>query len=428
MATSNNVISLRRHDLDNLRTFLTGLVTVHHTSLAYGGAGGWPFRSAAFPGDSPLLLSFNMVNQSFFMGIFFWISGRVSAQSLQKTTDLGAFIKNKALRLGVPALAYTLVVNPVVRLMTLPTLDASSVRKFLGAYYTGLRGVRGPIWYTATLLSFDAVAVLIRKLRGSPENNVRRPGKVDVYEMLKRYGWLAVVIGNFLAKKRYPFGASLPIISAQPVHAFQYIYAYSLGYLSYSRDERTMKGTFDPTLASIKAEGSKNPEMQNTKATKHISLVTALMMSSLSISLIFLPRYLDTGDWFNKTAEQLFGGWNLPSFIYVAWNELSFNLIGPALMSYFDQWHNKPATSSTWNARYSYAAFLLHTPVSVAIELLVEKFMFSNVFSKSLNDNRLWQSTGPVVMTFTVGLASAWTSSFLGRKILEWIPSLKNII
>ena len=79
--TSNNIISLRRHDLDNVRTFLTSLVITHHTAIAYGGPGLASYTSALCPPISPALTMMNAFDQSFFMGVFFWISGRVSAQS-----------------------------------------------------------------------------------------------------------------------------------------------------------------------------------------------------------------------------------------------------------------------------------------------------------------------------------------------------------
>jgi glucan biosynthesis protein C len=81
MTDVNNVIS-RRHDLDNLRPFLTGLVVVHHTGIAYGLTGWWYYKSPLNPPATSLpVLVLVAVNQTFFMGLFFWISGRLSAES-----------------------------------------------------------------------------------------------------------------------------------------------------------------------------------------------------------------------------------------------------------------------------------------------------------------------------------------------------------
>ncbi|KAK6080576.1 hypothetical protein SCUP234_05122 [Seiridium cupressi] len=428
MATSNNIISLRRHDLDNLRTFLTSLVTVHHTSITYSGTGSWPFKSAIFADKSALILGFNMCNQSFFMGLFFWISGRVSAQSLEKSPHIGGFIRNKIMRLGVPTLLYTLVVTPLVRFMVLSSWDADYVRTFLQHYYTTLRSVRGPIWYTATLLSFDIIAACIRKASGSTEKKGVNSNRRIIYEQLKRYGWLAVAVCSFLSKAYFPFGTMLPIIGMQPTYSFQYIYAYTLGYLSQSYGDQIMKGAFDPSSTPVKVKGTKDEKIHEVQTSSGLSLPIAVVISLLSINFIFLPRYLDSVDWLRETMAQLFGGWTMPSLLYAFWNEFSFHLVGPALMSYFQQWYNKPTILSTWNARYSYAAFLVHEPLSVAMEILVEKALLPVLATDFWMKSQIWQNIGPAVMTVSVGLTSAWASSFAGKKLLEWIPSLKKII
>jgi hypothetical protein len=52
MTISKDTVASRRHVLDNLRSFLTGLVVMHHTGAAYGGAGmGGLFKSGLFPAE-----------------------------------------------------------------------------------------------------------------------------------------------------------------------------------------------------------------------------------------------------------------------------------------------------------------------------------------------------------------------------------------
>lgn len=422
MATSNSIISLRRHDLDNLRTFLTGLVTVHHTSIAYSGTGGWPFKSAAFSGASPLILGFNMFNQSFFMGIFFWISGRVSAQSLQKRTNLSEFLKNKTLRLAVPALAYTLIVNPIMHAMIRSDLSWKSALGVMRDYFSNLRGVRGPVWYTATLLCFDAIAGLI-STAGSQYGRGKKG--FQLYEQLRKHGWLVVAVLNFLAKTRYPVGRSLPVINLQPAYMFQYIYAYTLGYLGYYHGEQIMRGPFDiVSLADRKKEG-KAPDME---AADVAVLRNAFILSLLSMSLIAAPRYLDSADWLEKTTAQLFGGWNMPSLLYAIWNEISFNVFAPSLMVYFQRRYSQRASHSIWNARYSYATFLIHTPVTVTLQVIAESILMSDNVKVLWTGSRLWEVLGPVIMTSGIGMASVWASSLVAGSLLEWVPILTRVL
>jgi glucan biosynthesis protein C len=120
---SNNIISIRRHDLDNLKTFLSSLVVVHHTAIPYGGSPVSYIRSAIIHGPSPTLLAFKSVNQSFFMGMLFWMSGRITTQSLAKSPP-GGFLRDKIIRLGVPTVFYTQFIIPAVPIVALRSWDA----------------------------------------------------------------------------------------------------------------------------------------------------------------------------------------------------------------------------------------------------------------------------------------------------------------
>lgn len=363
-----------------------------------------------------------MFNQSFFMGIFFWISGRVSAQSLQKRTNLSEFLKNKTLRLAVPALAYTLVVNPIMLAMIRSDWSWKSALRVMRDYFTNLRGVRGPVWYTATLLCFDVIAGFI-----STTNGLHGRGKkgFQLYEQLRKHGWLVVAVLNFLAKTRYPVGRSLPVINLQPAYMFQYIYAYSLGYLGYYHGEQIMRGPFDiASLADRKKEGNA-PDMEAADVTV---LRNAFIISLLSMSAIAIPRYLDSNDWLEKTTAQVFGGWNLPSLLYAAWNEFSFNVFAPSLMVYFQRKYRQRASHSIWNARYSYATFLVHTPVTITLQIIAESIIMSDNVNVLWTGSRLWEVLGPVIMTSGVGVASVWVSPLVASSLLEWVPILKRFL
>lgn len=145
MTDANNVIS-RRHDLDNLRSFLTGLVVVHHTAIAYGRVGGRYYKSPLSPSSISLpVLVLVAVNQSFFMGLFFWISGSLSAQSLERSGP-SHFVKNKLIRLGIPAVIYTLLVHPITICMVYAGWDLGLIGNIFAHSFKTLRGIQGPVW------------------------------------------------------------------------------------------------------------------------------------------------------------------------------------------------------------------------------------------------------------------------------------------
>ena len=102
----SNTISIPAKDrnvyLDNVKLCLTFLVIAHHVSQAYGPTGGsWVYTD---PGPSAMWLGrFMTVDMSFFMGFFFLISGYFIPRSFDGRTA-GAFLRQKAKRLLLPAL------------------------------------------------------------------------------------------------------------------------------------------------------------------------------------------------------------------------------------------------------------------------------------------------------------------------------------
>lgn len=406
-STSNNIITLRRHDLDNLKTFLTTLVIAHHTALPYGGAGNvWAFTSQLIPPGfcSSALLLFNGVNQSFFMGLFFWISGRMSAQSLQGKTNgsVKAFVRGKMIRLGIPSLVNTLVGPPLG--------DCIAQGRFRGVWeewWAQLNSVRGVTWYTATLLVFDMVAALLHCAAPTTGDEHGKSGRGinlrALYDMMSKHGWILVAASCFLLRFEYPVGQFAAPLGLQPAYLPQFVFSYILGYLSLAAGDTRMMGPFEGGSASDK--GRARP-----------SLPTALAVSITTLVLCFY-RIGDSDSWR--------GGFNLNAVGYAVWNEAGFVLIGPALMEYFQRWYNKPATSTLWKARYAYAAYLIHPTISIAVGVVLDKMLagLSGVFEDSLG-----QMVAPVALTSVVSCINAVLSFVAARWLLDYVPGLKRIL
>jgi peptidoglycan/LPS O-acetylase OafA/YrhL len=63
--------------IDRIRVVLTALVVFHHTAITYGAPGGWYYRELplSLSLTGLLLILFVSVNQAYFMGFFFLLSG-----------------------------------------------------------------------------------------------------------------------------------------------------------------------------------------------------------------------------------------------------------------------------------------------------------------------------------------------------------------
>jgi fucose 4-O-acetylase-like acetyltransferase len=139
--------------LDNLKVFLTVIVIMHHQSCAFVGGEGWYFGLANYEDNPvrPYLNSFLIMNQSYFMCMFFFVSGLFTPRSFAKR-GRAAFLADKFRRLGVPFLGFSFglvfLLNSLVRAL-------SGHMELLGE---GLDFVPqpGPLWFVGWLLIFNS--------------------------------------------------------------------------------------------------------------------------------------------------------------------------------------------------------------------------------------------------------------------------------
>lgn len=153
-----------------LRAFLTLLVVAHHAALAYHPYAPEPPHTLtavprlwqAFPvvdsqrsGFFALLVGFNDI---FFMALMFFISGLFVWRGLERKGAI-IFLRDRAVRLGLPFLAAAAVVAP---LAYYPTYIQSGAGGGLLGYWQQWRALgnwpAGPAWFVWVLLAFDGIA------------------------------------------------------------------------------------------------------------------------------------------------------------------------------------------------------------------------------------------------------------------------------
>jgi len=105
----------RLYFIDNIRWLVISLVVVVHSAVTYSNMGRWYYyepvtldvASTTFFG---IFLSFT---QAYFMGILFLIAGYFVPGSLDRK-GLAQFLKDRAVRLGIPTLIYMLFLYPAI--------------------------------------------------------------------------------------------------------------------------------------------------------------------------------------------------------------------------------------------------------------------------------------------------------------------------
>eukprot|EP00929_Paragymnodinium_shiwhaense_P088527 TRINITY_DN4884_c0_g1_i2.p1 TRINITY_DN4884_c0_g1~~TRINITY_DN4884_c0_g1_i2.p1 ORF type:complete len:500 (-),score=49.50 TRINITY_DN4884_c0_g1_i2:523-2022(-) len=167
--------AVRLYYLDNLKIFMTFLVLFHHISISFGSSGGVAgyivgnFDSWFFHITTAIVAT----NQSFFMCLFFFISGYFTPASLAKK-GVREFVRDKFMRLGLPLFAFFLVINPVLYY-------------FMGTVVLGMEyptntwtvGL-GPPWFLQVLLLFNSAYVLIRGVTDVPAVKCPTPGQITL--------------------------------------------------------------------------------------------------------------------------------------------------------------------------------------------------------------------------------------------------------
>ncbi|MBP2368067.1 acyltransferase family protein [Pseudonocardia parietis] len=183
---------------DAVRVGLTALVIAHHCAITYSHIPAWTYYEPPTDGTATLLDAFVATNQAWFMGAFFLISGWFVPGSVDRHGVAG-FVRGRLLRLGLPFLAFLLVLKPVFYLPLFAGQDGAWLQAFLAPD-------PGPLWFVLLLLVFSLVYALVRGVREArPVGTGPVPGVLAVAGAGLALGaatwawWIVVPNGTFWA-------------------------------------------------------------------------------------------------------------------------------------------------------------------------------------------------------------------------------------
>lgn len=227
--------STRLAFIDNLRVALTVLVVAHHVALPFGNLGIWPNWQE--PSDAlaalPLDL-FVLLNQSYFMGFFFLLSGLFLPRSADRRGP-GGLARERLRRLGIPLLVALLTVRP---LYALPEyLDQpAAVRGPYWRFFLTDDNV-GPLWFLGVLLVLTLAYTAVRRVRPA---TVAATVEARAGEAMPLGGRQVIAFTLILGVVLYvwrmfvPVGTSLLGVPSAS-HLPQYAALFAVGVLAYRR-------------------------------------------------------------------------------------------------------------------------------------------------------------------------------------------------
>ncbi|OIW26907.1 hypothetical protein CONLIGDRAFT_717103 [Coniochaeta ligniaria NRRL 30616] len=424
----------RKYWLDNLRGVMTTIVILNHTAAAYGGGGTHP-HPAGFARPSPVLLPYVAFHYAYGLGQFFWLSGNLTAASLSKGS-WREFVKSKLLRLGLPALLYSVFLEPLQAVALRPRFLEGGLRANLRDYWRAVRDFKGwltpgagTVWYTMTLLIFDLSTLVLQRcfrLFGSGRSKSAEFSRMArLYGQLCRWGWLVVAGSRFLVSTRFPFGYELPVVNVQPYYLPQHIYAYVLGYMAFYLGKPRMTSLYDRQSGPL----------------GKLSMAKASAISLAALPIVFIPSILRARRAANKKSEKSkdtvtptddtglqLSGWTADAALFALWNEFTFSTVGPAFMSLWERNYNQPGKRRLWSPRHAYAAYLLHSPISWFVGQGLHTLMCRGGDRPAWMDSETWQNLGPLVMTTTAGYIEVAASFGAGMLLIDHVPGAGAIL
>ncbi|MCG6189673.1 acyltransferase family protein [Maribellus maritimus] len=321
--------------IDNLRIFLISLVVLHHLAITYGAPGDWYYNETQldFPAIVPMTW-FVATNQSFFMGMFFFISALFILPSLNKKGNK-KYIKDRLIRLGVPLVVFFFVLSPLTiftRNRFIRGEDVSLADYLLHGCGTGF----GPLWFVEALLVFTAFYLLFRKI-SSVKITIDFPGTLVILLVAFLTGLLQFIIRIWL-----PVGWSLPFTGFQIPFFVQYIVLFVLGIIAYQNN----------WLESVSLKSGKR----------------WFIFAQILILIVFPPIIYFGG--IEKGVDVFTGGFTWQCFSYAVWEQLVGFSLTLGLLGLAKKYFNRQGKVAKQLSGSAYGVFVFHTPVIVSVSAI----------------------------------------------------------
>ena len=365
--------------VDHLKIALTVLVILHHAFITYGAPGGWYYsEKTSLPAAKILMTVFVAVNQSYFMGLFFFLSALFIPQSYDKKGAV-RFLKDRFLRLGLPLIFYSFVLSPVVNYLIYYYAGSHHITfiQFLSGYDNWVSF--GVLWFVAALLLFTVLYVIWRLV--FPETNGTLTAKIpSVTAIMISGGCLGGV--TFLARLVFPIGWTLDPVGFQLGHFPQYIVFFIFGIIA--------------------ANGSWLQQL--TYKPYKVGLI-ALSMIVFGLPMIFAIQAIN-----NSPLSWFAGGFRMLSFLYSFWEQITGIAITAALLAIGKRNMNTPSQFLATLTRSTFAVYIIHPFVLIGLSLML-----------------IGWNIEPVVKLLVVAPLSVLFSFVLGLIIVR-IPGVNRIV
>jgi glucan biosynthesis protein C len=358
---------------DNLRTALVILVVLHHLAVIYAANIGFYYVEPPHGQVLVLILLvvFELLNQGYFMGFFFLLSGYFTPGSFERK-DLRAFLKDRLIRLGLPLLVFMFLLDPLTFYIGVPHIDASLLAKggitlplTWQDYYRFINP--GPLWFVAMLLVFDFTYAAWRVATKNRHARSKNDFSLPNYRMIVVYV-LALALASYLIRIVVPLATyvlDFPTLAYLP----QYLSFFAIGIIAYRRD----------WLRAIPSRMGK------------VGFGVAL-----AVTLTLFPLSLRGGAAF-------LGGGSWESALYALWDSTFAVGMVLGLITLFRRRFNYPSKLGRLLSQHSYTVFVIHIPVIVSLAVAMQGIHLEQLLK--------------FILAAAIGVPLSFGAAYLVRKI-----------
>ena len=306
----------RLYYLDYLKVALTVLVVFHHAAIPYSPGGEWAYTTSHPDEMMPWIWHFLSTNASFFMGLFFLISGYFVPRSFDGQGAM-TFVRKKLVRLGIPVLLMTILLTAL----------------------TGQLEV-GHMWYVEGLLVMCIIYALIR-LAVKPINAECRL----TFEGLLTVA-LLMGVGGMMIRQVSPQDNwiwLLGFIKIEPAHYLQYVMMFVMGVLAYrfqwlERMSNTM-GAVALVIGVAFCVGNylRDGGAWNLLVVQWFGVYESLLCVFLCFGLLWLFRVCANrpNALMNWCARQAYGAYIVHLFVLLGIQFATDGLVMPGIVKFF---------------------------------------------------------------------------------------------
>lgn len=364
--------------LDNFRIYLTILVILHHTAIAYGGSGDWAIKDPAVDEFSPILLTFfTAVNQSYFMSAFFLMAGYFTPRSLERK-GAASFVWDRFIRLGVPILVFSTLIININQLI-------------LGVWWLGIpfqwnfTYEVGHLWFLQALLNFALIYVVYRIWSDRTPNQQRFRFFPDRFPSDRSMVLSIIVLSalTFIVRIGYPVGKWVAP-GFQFAHFVHYTFAFFVGILAYRGDWLNRLGR-----EQARRWGS-----------------VALIILPLFFVIAILGGALES----DAALEKFLGGMHWQSLVYATWESILFIAALTFLLYFFRQRFNDTSPLLKSMAASVYTVYIIHQTILFTLNVL---FLSVPI---------------PTILKFVAVSLIAVPSCFVLAALIRRIPYTKRVL